>query len=236
MAATPHEIKEKIASEINEKLRDEYEINANDNLLSAREIDEILKKTFKQTFEYATEETGSVFESTRRVYLRSKILAQAGYFRTHFTSTMVNYFVKGIDFTFVSECPALSYVKFKLDTFKTVEIFKKFAYKSLIMSPMLKMAENRSGEIIRTIFKTLVHTDNGRRLLPEDWSKVYFGKDDPAWRMRTVCDFISCMTDRYCLEFHSRLTGTTSLSYISHIKSTYYSRGDPSETTCRWRG
>lgn len=208
MAATPVEMKQKISEEINEKLKEEYGNVANGDLLSAQEIDEIIKKTFKQTFEYAGDGNETVFESTRRVYLRSKILAQTGYFRTNITSAMVHEFISGIEFTLVPECPPISYVKFKIDTFKTVEILKKFSYKSLIMSPMLKMAENRSGEIVRTIFNTLVHADNGRRLLPEDWSKVYFGIDDPAWRMRTVCDFISCMTDRYCLEFHSRLTGT----------------------------
>jgi hypothetical protein len=79
--------------------------------------------------------------------------------------------------------------------------------RSLIMSPRLKIAESRGSDIIKTVFNTLLKTEDGRRLLPEDWRRVYFGRDGDAWRYRTVCDFIASMTDRYCVEFYSRLVG-----------------------------
>lgn len=205
MAATPISVKQEIASEVNEKLREEY---PDEKQMAVSDIDDILKETFKRAFESKDSSSETVFDSARHVYLSSKILTKTGYFRTNQTSTMVNNFVQGIELKDNDGHPANWYVKFKLDTFKTVETLKKFSYKSLITSPMLKMTENRSEEIITTIFNTLVEKDNGRRLLPEDWQKVYFGRDDQGWRKRTVCDFIACMTDRYCVEFYSRLTGT----------------------------
>jgi len=88
-----------------------------------------------------------------------------------------------------------------------VEILKKYAFRSLILSPRLKIAESRGTEIIATIFDTLLKTEDGRRLLPEDWRRVYFGRPGEGWRHRTVCDFVASMTDRYCVEFYSRLVG-----------------------------
>jgi dGTPase len=115
--------------------------------------------------------------------------------------------MKGIKFIPNKEFPCLSSVKFDLDTFKMVEILKKYAFRSLILSPRLKIAESRGSEIIEKIFDTLLNTEDGRRLLPEDYRKVYFGRSGEGWRHRTVCDFIASMTDRYCLEFYSRLVG-----------------------------
>jgi dGTPase len=115
--------------------------------------------------------------------------------------------MKGIEFFPNDRYPCLSAVKFSVDTFKMVEILKKYAFRSLILSPRLKIAESRGTEIIATIFDTLLKTEDGRRLLPEDWRRVYFGRPGEGWRHRTVCDFIASMTDRYCVEFYSRLVG-----------------------------
>jgi dGTPase len=113
----------------------------------------------------------------------------------------------GIEFQPNADFPALGFVRFNVATFKMVEILKKFSFKSLIMSPRLKITESRGREIITTIFESLMETDDGRRLLPNDWRKVYYGMDGEAWHKRTVCDFISSMTDRYCVEFYNRLIG-----------------------------
>jgi dGTPase len=163
MAATPISVKEEIASEINKKLIEEYP-DQGERKLTVSEIDNILKTIFRQAFEAKTDEE-PIFDSARRVYLSSKILARTGYFRTNQTSMMVNEFIRGVELVSSSRRPGTSCLKFKLETFKAVETLKKFSYKSLIASPMLKMAENRSDEIISRIFNTLVRKDNGRRLL-----------------------------------------------------------------------
>jgi dGTPase len=74
------------------------------------------------------------------------------------------------------------------------------------MSHRFKMADRRGREIIERIFKALLEND-GERLLPDDVREVYASKPDKIWRRRTICDFIASMTDRYCLEFYSRLIG-----------------------------
>jgi dGTPase len=121
--------------------------------------------------------------------------------------------MNGVEFKLKPEFPCLSSVCFNLKTFKIVEILKKFAYKSLIKSARFEVAEYHAKAIIETIFGIL-NTEGGSQLLPADWRQVYVAKniakseaEKKEWRARTVCDFVACMTDRYCLEFYSRLTG-----------------------------
>jgi len=210
MAAAPAELKDEIATEINSKLKILYAGTKNYSEMDVKEVDDILGRLFRTTFDYSSTSADAAYEVSRRVYHRSRILAGTGYYRTALTSKFVHEFICDVEFTKNTTFPSLSKVRLKIDTFKEVELLKKFAYKSLIMSPMLKMAENSSGSIIERIFHTLVDakTGAGRRLLPTDWREVYFGISDPSWRMRTVCDFIASMTDRYCLEFYSRITGS----------------------------
>jgi dGTPase len=69
------------------------------------------------------------------------------------------------------------------------------------------MIAHRSKEIIGTIFETLSNeNEKGYMLLPEDFQKIYSALKDTNLKMRTICDFIACMTDRYAIEFYGRLT------------------------------
>lgn len=201
MAAATADEKTAIANEINDKLIDEYGEKARDVGLTVSQIDTALQHVFYELFD----EDGS---GVNQLYRRSaEILGENGYFRTDFTSKLVNLFMSGIEFTYYKDFPCLSTVKFDIATFKMVEILKKYAFRSLIMSSRLKIAESRGRDIIMAIFKTLMDTDDGRRLLPDDWRQIYFGRDGTPWRQRAVCDFIASMTDRYCVEFYSRLVG-----------------------------
>ena len=203
MAAATANEKAAIADEINAKLAEEYDDT--DSALTVEEIDAVLGSIFYELYE--NDVADSQYRYSAEIYRRSSVLGENGYFRTDFTSKLVNLFMSGIEFTYDHKFPCLSMVKFGIATFKMVEILKKYAYRSLIMSPRLKIAESRGRDIIRMIFKTLMETEDGRRLLPDDWRVVYFGRDGAPWRRRTVCDFIASMTDRYCVEFYSRLVG-----------------------------
>jgi dGTPase len=44
-------------------------------------------------------------------------------------------------------------------------------------------------------------------LLPEDFRVLHQGLSQPDEQARVVCDFVAGMTDRYAMEFYSRLTG-----------------------------
>jgi dGTPase len=207
MAAATADEKTIIANEINAKLVDEYGDFGRNNPLTKEEIEAALQNIFFDLYDGAPAKPDDIYQNSAELYRKSCVLAENGYLRTEFTSKLVNLFMNGIDFVQNDEYPCLSVVKFKIETFKMVEILKKYAYRSLIMSPRLKIAESRGRDIIKAIFKALMETEDGRRLLPDDWRTIYFGKDGNHWRLRAVCDFIACMTDRYCVEFYSRLVG-----------------------------
>ena len=105
--------------------------------------------------------------------------------------------------------PPLSSVRLKIETFKVVETLKRFSHLHLIDSPRLKLAERRGKDIISYLFRTLAETGE---LLPQDWRDLYEGIDEPSWRSRVVCDYIAGMTDRYCVEVYSRLTGANPMT------------------------
>ena len=197
MIAETADFKSLVASEINTKLVDEYGKDAPP--ITKREVDGVLNNFFFDLFDGR----GSAAE----IHRRSSVLTENGYVRTEFTSRLVHLFINGIGYHPNRSCRALSVVKFGIETFKMVEVMKKYAYLSLIMSPRLKMAESRGRDIIKHIFAALKTREDGKRLLPEDWKEVYLGQDNRYWRRRAVCDFIASMTDRYCLEFYSRLVG-----------------------------
>jgi dGTPase len=207
MAAATADEKTAIANEINPKLTEEYGKLGADNPLTVEEIDAVLQNVFYELYEDDAGGPGDQYRYSAEIFRRSSVLCENGYFRTDFTSKLVNLYMSGIEFQYHADFPCLSKVKFDIATFKMVEISKKYAFRSLIMSPRLKIAESRGRDIIKSIFKALMDTEDGRRLLPDDWRIIYFGRDGTPWRRRTVCDFIASMTDRYCVEFYSRLVG-----------------------------
>jgi dGTPase len=207
MAAATADEKTSIANEINEKLVEEYGAEGTESAITVDEIDSVLETAVFADLYETQGHVNDLYKHSAEIYRQSCVLGENGYFRTDFTSKLVNLFITGISFRYIKEFPCLSVVKFDIPTFKMVEILKKYAFRSLIMSPRLKIAESRGRDIIAAIFKSLMDTEDGRRLLPDDWRAIYFGHDSIPWQRRTVCDFIASMTDRYCVEFYSRLVG-----------------------------
>jgi dGTPase len=114
--------------------------------------------------------------------------------------------MSNIEFKWFAQRPSLSSVRLSIGTFQAIEVLKRFAFEALVMSNRFKVADRRGREIIEHIFKVLTHP-GGERLLPDDIRSTYEAANKKNWKMRTVCDFISSMTDRYCVEFYSRLIG-----------------------------
>lgn len=138
-------------------------------------------------------------------YQTSLKLSKSGYLRVEFTSQLVREFIDGVQFTPNERIPALSKVQLADGVREKVEVLKRFNYVSLIMSPRLKVAEFRGGDIVKTIFDTLADNDkDGNRLLPDDFQRV-FERIEGHQRKRVISDFIAGMTDRYALEFYGRL-------------------------------
>ena len=92
-----------------------------------------------------------------------------------------------------------------------VETLKKFAFKKLIESPELKLAEYKGKDIVHKIFETITKEKDGHMLLPGDYRKLFLGfENNETERKRAVCDFIAGMTDKYAIEFYNRLFGNGS--------------------------
>jgi len=218
MAGADNSLKERIASVVNQKMIDVYppELSENERLTSQgvdRIILSMLEALFQPSPQLAQRITeGSIsnvelsYASSAEVFAASTALREEGFFRADFTSKVVHAFLSDIEFVWRDDCPALSSVRLGVGTFQAIEVLKRFAYESLVMSNRLKMADRRGRDIIGKIYDSIIEPD-GDRLLPDDVRRVYLASEDEAWRRRTICDFVASMTDRYCVEFYSRLIG-----------------------------
>jgi dGTPase len=138
----------------------------------------------------------------------SDALAQDGYQRTGLTSSLVGAFIRAVEINEINRThPVLSTVQMAEERKFQVEILKHFVYESQILSPRVQLLSHRSQEIIDTVFDCLSNEkEKGHLLLPADYRQIYGAVRKKADRMRTVCDFIAGMTDRYAIEFYGRLT------------------------------
>jgi dGTPase len=128
-----------------------------------------------------------------------------GYIRVDFTSQLVGEFIRGVDADVDEETPPLSSAKLDREKEEKVEVLKHFTYQNMIMSSRMKVTEYRGQEIVTAIFKALSGT-KGHMLLPNDFREIHERVRGKEAQMRTICDFIAGMTDRYALEFYGRLT------------------------------
>jgi len=145
-------------------------------------------------------------EKAIRRYLASSYLNDNGYLRTGFTSQLVNSFVEGVEVEFKEETPSLTGVRLNDKIRRTVEILKHLNFEMVIMSSRLKVVEYRGYEIVKTIFEA-IDSDDGHLLLPPDFRLAYTRLKNTDERKRLICDFIAGMTDKYAIEFYSRIKG-----------------------------
>lgn len=132
-------------------------------------------------------------------------IAQDGSLRTSFTSYLVGRFINGVQVEINNEIPQLSRVFIEEGTLKEIETLKNFTYQATIRSNRVAVSEFRGKGIVKEIFDAL-DGPKGRLLLPADFQELYeAGSGNEASQKRVLCDFIAGMTDRYAIEFWSRL-------------------------------
>jgi dGTPase len=119
--------------------------------------------------------------------------------------------MNGVTIKSVSSCPALSRIEIDPDVHRRVCVLKYLVYYSIIESNRLRIVSTRADYIVNKIFDELEKGD-GWRLLPNDfhdkWQQAGSQLAGAALRqaqMRIICDFIAGMTDKYAVEFYSRL-------------------------------
>jgi len=135
----------------------------------------------------------------------AKKMASDGYERVKFTSRLVQDFIRGIEVIPHDEFPQMHQVRLNLDVFRKVEVLKNLTFEAVIMASNMQVVEYRGKDIVKHIFKA-IDTPNGNRLLPEDYRILHDAFSGSA-KKRVICDFIAGMTDRYAIEFYSRLYG-----------------------------
>lgn len=133
----------------------------------------------------------------------AKLLSENGYLRTEFSTALVKYFLKNINFQENKDCVALSSVFMNEDAFVVMEYVKHYIFYSQTKSPRIQIADYRGKEIVNKIFDTLNENSN---LLPIDIKKIYDISKTPEEKARIICDFIANMTNKYAIEFYGRLT------------------------------
>jgi dGTPase len=204
-------LNEKILNQIRVTLSNKY---TEYKKLTNHDIQGSLYKIFSEFFEDSYEKTVTKIQKDNvkdlyvqsillmnSYYSRAKLIVQDGYERTFFSSHLVKKFMNGVRFNYNSKNPELSYAYFESETKLIVEVLKTFNYINIINSPMLKVSEHRGKEIIKKIFEAI---DKNIDLMPDDHQLIYNNSND-EFKKRTICDFISGMTDRYAVEYYSRL-------------------------------
>ena len=186
------------------------------NIISINDIKDVLFNTFQELFNGDIESDTvdasaesvemSKFLETQVAYKTSKKIASDGYLRTKFTSNLIKEALNAINFEYNEDIPAMSRVWLEPANKLKVEILKKVAFQSQVLSPKLKIAEYRGKEIVEKIFDTLMQP-KGYELLPEDYRGLFeVDKADNFKSRRIICDYIASMTDKYAIEFYGRLT------------------------------
>jgi dGTPase len=138
-------------------------------------------------------------------YAESKLIAGDGRMRSERSSEMISLFVRGISMEVLpGEALCFARVRIARDIQVKIESLKHLNFLLTIMAPRLKVVEYRGYDVVKTIFEALT-SDEGHLLLPDDVQVMFDRLADTDSKKRLICDFVAGMTDRYALEFYSRL-------------------------------
>lgn len=217
----PNPIYENVAKTINKRLAKQYPDHSKIEV-TVSDIQEILHYVFsEELFEFGENEykllrNRKVSAEAKKMYYAgqsqqaSQTLADNGYYRTRLTSELVEFALGGIEVVAHDKYPQLHQARLTVDTFVVVEVLKNITFETIIRAPALQVVEYRGRDIVKKIFKALIK-EGGERLLPDDYKEIYCSGDEIN-RYRTVCDFIAGMTDRYAIEFYTRLYGANGMT------------------------
>lgn len=144
-------------------------------------------------------------ESAHELYTASKLIAADGMMRCEYSSALVGRFMRGISAEPATEADLrFSAIKVERGIRIKIESLKHLNYLLTIMSPRLKVVEYRGYDVVKTIFEVL-DSEEGHLLLPDDLQLMFERLKDTDSKKRLICDFVAGMTDRYAVEFYSRL-------------------------------
>lgn len=217
LVAQPQAVTKNVADEVKKRLERYYShLPKSQRVFTSNDVIQTLAEEFRDFYSDSTalvdepgdlNAFGTAFYATDQAYAASAQVVTNGYTRVRVTSDLVGKFIEGVEVEENEKYPAHTRVRLNVRTFKTVEVLKNFTFQSLIMSPRLKVSEHRGKQIVKDIFAAL-NDKHGHMLMPDDARAVYEEIKGNANKRRVICDFIASMTDRYALQFYSRLYGT----------------------------
>lgn len=143
-------------------------------------------------------------------YAASKLIASDAHMRCAFSSNLIAQFMDGVSvLTDGIDDIRFAVIDVRRDVKIKIETLKHLNFLVTIMSPRLKVVEYRGYDVVKTIFDTL-DSEEGYLLLPDDLQQMYERLRDSDSKKRLICDFVAGMTDRYAIEFFSRLKESSS--------------------------
>lgn len=86
---------------------------------------------------------------------------------------------------------------------------KKLIYKSIYKSYTISTMDSKAENVVRDLFESF--NANPNLLPPKEFYKYNHIANDSPYdgaensQVRVICDYISCMTDRFALEEHERI-------------------------------
>ena len=215
----PDSIYEAVAATINERITKQYKDES--TRVTVSDVQDVLYEVFSDIFTLGSDDhdilkNKKIDVGRKKLYFSmeskklSSLYAGNGYHRTSFTSKMVQLFLDGVEVVAHEKHPQLHKARLNIKTFVFVEVLKNITFEAVIRSPMLQVVEYRGKDIIKRIFNAITDA-SGDRLMPPDFREIY-KRGDTLAKTRTVCDFIAGMTDRYAIEFYSRLFGENGMT------------------------
>jgi len=89
------------------------------------------------------------------------------------------------------------------NTFSYLEMLKVFAYKHIYKSHTVSLMDFKAKKVVSEMYAAFLKNP---KLMPPKWYyKVELAGSDDTEIMKVVCDYISCMTDRFAIDEHDRL-------------------------------
>ena len=126
---------------------------------------------------------------------------------SRFTSTLISQFVDSIKVEVNHENPPLSRAYLESDVRTRVELLKHLNYETVIRSHRLRVVAHRGREIVSSIFKAIFDNPD---ILPDQQLKLHLSLPDASSaRMRCICDYVACLTDREAVDLYARLYSET---------------------------
>jgi dGTPase len=136
----------------------------------------------------------------------ARVISEQNYLRTRFTSRLIGKFVNSVKVDINVANPPLSKAYLERDDRLRVELLKHLNFETIIRSHRLRMVAHRGHEIVRSIFEAI--RDNPK-LLPDLQLANFEALGDLQKKMRCICDFVACLTDREAVDFYTRLRSET---------------------------